>query len=223
MKFVCPLSLNTSQHHSFASLYRYQQTKKYTHTLIYRFLRIRLDYSLSISLFLNKQYSKTMSFGLGRPAATNTADWALDDPSTLWMAASEGHLTVLQDCLRSLQKTPDCADENGYTLLQAAASYGQVAVMEWLLQQPQVQVDAADHDGDTALHHATTVPAAQCLLQRSAALLFQRNRAQQTALEAKQMELQEILDDPDHEDDDEDLVQLKAVVEFLQSASHVAQ
>ena len=165
-----------------------------------------------------------MSFGLGRPHANNnTPDWPLDDPSTLWMAASEGHLTVLQDCLRTVQQTPNCADENGYTLLQAAASYGQVPVMEWLLQQPHVQVDAADHDGDTALHHATTVPAAQLLLQHNTALLFQRNQVQQTALEAKQVELQEILQDPDHEDDDEELIQLKTMVAFLQSASHVAQ
>ncbi|GAX27504.1 uncharacterized protein FisN_23Hh028 [Fistulifera solaris] len=165
-----------------------------------------------------------MSFGLGRPSVNNnTPDWPLDDPSTLWSAASEGYLTILQDCLRTLQQTPDCADENGYTLLQAAASYGQISVMEWLLQQPQVRVDATDHDGDTALHHATTVPAAQILLQKQPALLYQRNQEQQTALEAKQAELQEILDDPDHEDDDEELVQLKAMVEFLQSASHVAQ
>lgn len=183
-----------------------------------------------------------MSFGLGRTTSTSnnnnnnsnnnnnngsnslTANYVMEDPSTVWMAASEGHLSVVQECLRTLQMSPDCADENGYTLLQAAASYGHVHIMEWLLQPPQqVSIVATDHDGDTALHHATTVPAAQYLLQHEPALLFQKNQNQQTALEVKQMELQEILDDPDHEDDDEELIQLKAMVEFLQSVSHVAQ
>ena len=140
------------------------------------------------------------------------------DSSTPWMAASDGDLALLQASLAKLNLTPATAmDENGYTLLQAAASYGQIPTMQWLVVQQQVNVNAVDQEGDSALHYASTVAAAQFLIEIAKIDVHHRNQAGKNALQSKQEELNEMLDDEDNDDQDADFVNLKAVVEYLTS------
>lgn len=142
------------------------------------------------------------------------------DSSTPWMAAADGNIALLQESLTQLQLPVTAADENGYTLLQAAASYGQIELMQWLLSRlprPNEDVNAVDQEGDTALHYATTVEACKLLLAAGIDP-GTRNQAGKTAMEAKQEELQDMMDDDDDFDaDDTDAVALRTCIEFLQN------
>ena len=152
-----------------------------------------------------------MSFGLGRAVPANM------DASTPWMAAADGNLALVQESCRQAQLHPaTAADENGYTLLHAAASYSRIALLEWLVQQPQnANVNAVDAEGDSALHYASTVEAAQFLVQQAHIDVSIRNHAQQTALQSKRAELEEMRQDEDFDEEDEDYGHLQAVVEYL--------
>ena len=170
-----------------------------------------------------------MSFGLGRRTAATIPSAVVVDASTPWLAAADGNLSLLQSSLTQLRLSPaQAADENGYTLLQAAASYSQIAVMEWLVlrQVPNSSsavVNAVDRDGDTALHYASTVEAAKFLVQVAHIDASVRNGAGQTALESKQAELDEMMQDEDNDEDDQDFVNLRSLVEYLKSLSSVPQ
>jgi ankyrin repeat protein len=159
------------------------------------------------------------AFGLGRsPSSSTPADHNQPvDGSTPWIAASDGNLNLLQHALTTLNLTPSVSDENGYTLLQAASSYSRAAVMQWLIQAPQaVNVNAVDTEGDSALHYADKVEAATYLVQSGidTALL---NVAGKTALQSKQEDMDEMMADEDTEDDDVDLLNLRALIEYLTS------
>lgn len=181
-----------------------------------------------------------MSFGLGSAAAAAPTNQQDIDGGTPWVAASDGNLNLLQASLAQLQLPVTAADENGYTLLQAAASYGQISVLRWLLsspapanQQPQAaaagsvvvssMVNAVDGDGDTALHYASTVDAAKLLCEEARIDPTIRNNAGKTALQAKQEELQELMEDEDYEETDEDAVKLRSVITYLSSSESAMQ
>ena len=145
------------------------------------------------------------------------------DASTPWMAAADGNLALLQASLQALQLSPSTAqDEHGYTLLQAAVSYNRANVWTWLASQPGFVVHTADGEGDTALHYAATAEAARFLVQQGIDVQA-RNAEQQTALEKKQQELEELRQDEDFEETDEEYIQLKGVVDYLSSLTHMAQ
>jgi ankyrin repeat protein len=167
-----------------------------------------------------------MSFGRGvgvHPTTTTTTSDEID-ASTPWMAASDGNLDLLQRSLTQLQLPPSVADEHGYTLLHAAASYSQTHIMQWLLlSSVNVNINAVDQEGDTALHYAATVQAATFLLQTGKIDRGVRNAAGKTALEAKQEELEEMIQDEDNDDEDQDFINLLNVVAFLQTTSSLAQ
>lgn len=158
------------------------------------------------------------SFGLGKTPSASSSSILDIDSSTPWMAASEGNLALLQSSLTTLNLPMTAADDNGYTLLHAAASYNQLEIMQFLLTNGSNNVNAADSDGDTALHHAGDVPAIQLLLQHQADVTIV-NAQGKTALQAKQEELEEMMQDEDVEEDDDDMETLKAVVQFLSSLS----
>ena len=138
---------------------------------------------------------------------------------------------MLQSALQTLSLPVTTADENGYTLLMAAASYGQLPVLQWVWQQQQQQqqesdsttsntfVNAVDQDGDSALHYATTVAAAEFLIQQAGIDVMIRNTSSgKTALESKQADLEEMMADEDeYDEDDEETKQLKQVIEYLSS------
>jgi ankyrin repeat protein len=138
------------------------------------------------------------------------------DNSTPWIAASDGNLNLLQHALTTLNLTPSASDENGYTLLQAAASYSRAAVMQWLIQTQAVNVNAVDTEGDSALHYADKVDAATYLVQSGIDIAL-LNAAGKTALQSKQEEIDEMMADEDTEDDDVDLLNLRALIEYLTS------
>ena len=89
--------------------------------------------------------------------------------------------------------------------------------MQWLVHAPQaVNVNAVDTEGDSALHYADKVEAATFLVQSGidTALL---NTAGKTALQSKQEDIDEMMADEDTEDDDADLLNLRALIEYLTS------
>lgn len=154
------------------------------------------------------------SFGLGQApsTATNLPDI---DSSTPWMAVSEGNLSLLQSSLAALSLPTSVADENGYTLLHAAASYNQLEILRFLLNSG-VNINATDNDGDTALHYAGALPSLRLLLEHHADPTIVNSQGK-TALQAKQEELEEMMEDEDIDEDDDDLEALKAVVQHLSS------
>eukprot|EP00980_Cylindrotheca_fusiformis_P028218 scaffold22586_cov138-Cylindrotheca_fusiformis.AAC.38 len=153
------------------------------------------------------------TFGLGKPVRTLPPADQIDS-STPWMAASEGNQPLLQHSLTTLSLPATAADENGYTLLHAAASYNQMEILQFLLSN-NINVNAADNDGDTALHYAGNLATAQFLVQVAKVNPAQVNAQGKTALQAKEEEIHEMMQDEEIEDDDEDLENLKAIVEYL--------
>jgi ankyrin repeat protein len=158
------------------------------------------------------------------PSAAHTRDTnQIIDNSTPWIAASDGNLALLQHALTTLNLPPsEASDENGYTLLQAASSYSRAAVMQWLVQTVAVDVNAVDTEGDTALHYADKVEAATFLLQSGIDVTI-LNVAGKTALQSKQDDMDEMMADEDIEDDDVDLLNLRALIEYLTSLNEMAQ
>jgi ankyrin repeat protein len=161
-----------------------------------------------------------MNFGMGQqqPASSTNNESSIDS-STPWMAASEGNLPLLQESLTKLQLPITAADENGYTLLQAASSYGQIQLIQWLLSnmpQPLTDLNAVDQEGDSALHYASTDEACRVLVTANIDTTI-KNISGKTALEAKQEELQELMDDEDFDDEDLDAAALRACIQYLSS------
>jgi ankyrin repeat protein len=157
------------------------------------------------------------SFGLARTNNHVSPTNQPIDSSTPWMAASEGNLALLQTALTALNLPLSAADENGYTLVHAAASYNKIAVLQHLLASGQVNVHAADNEGDSSLHYAGNVEACKLLVEVGQVNPRQANAAGKTALEAKQEELKEMMEDEGMEDDDEELEMLKGAVAYLSS------
>ena len=157
------------------------------------------------------------SFGLGRQTNTNNNNASTTiEPSTPWMAVSEGNLNLLQSSINSLQLTYNVADENGYTLLHAAASYNQLEIIKFLLGQNS-NINAIDNDGDTALHYSSKVDSAKLLIEIGNIDSNIKNKNGKTALESKQEELNEMMTDDDVEDDDEEIDDLKSLISYLSS------
>ena len=170
------------------------------------------------------------SFGLGRTDATgNAAAAGTNEPmdaSTPWVAAADGNLPLLQAALQALQLPVTAQDENGYTLLQAAVSYNQAHIWNWLATQPHFTVSAVDTEGDSALHYAGTAAAAQFLVEQQPGgmdLTTIRNQENQTALEKKRQELEEMRQDEDFDETDDEYVQLVGMVEYLSNLSTMSQ
>jgi hypothetical protein len=158
------------------------------------------------------QHTTMASFG-GFGQATAEAGSTPVEPSTPWVAASDGNLALVQKSLSALQLQPNAADPNGYTLAHAAAAYNQIHILKWLLSQPGgCKVNAQDSDGDTPLHHVEHLEAAQFLLEQMAANPSVKNGDNKTAMNVKMEEMMEQMVDPDEDVDEE----LKALVEYLQ-------
>jgi hypothetical protein len=168
-----------------------------------------------------------MSFGLGQQLSSslNTQSTVLIDSSTPWVAAADGNLPLLQRSLQVLNLDFHCSDENGYTLLMAAASYSQLPVLKWLLQEAAQTasvdvVNAVDNDGDSALHHSSSAESSKLLIQHGINTSI-RNAAGMTALESKQHELEELMEDEDMDDDDGDVESLRDVIAYLTSLPQI--
>ncbi len=86
----------------------------------------------------------------------------------IWMAAGEGDLDRVKDCVEREGISPTAADEFTYTPLHAAASYGHLDILRYLLSHPSAPSDAVnvtDSDLDTPLFVCETVEAARCLIE----------------------------------------------------------
>ena len=159
-------------------------------------------------------------FGLGSASAA-ASDQPIDN-STPWVAAADGNLALVQSSLTTRNLPAGASDEHGYTLLQAAASYSHMNVLKWLLTQ-DIDVNAVDNEGDTALHYASTAEAARFLIEVAKVDQTIRNQGGRTALQSKREELEEMQLDEDYDEDDQDAVNLRAVIGYLSSLSSVAQ
>jgi uncharacterized protein len=159
------------------------------------------------------------SFGLGNTTSSSspTTQNGVVDPSTPFLAASEGNLALMQSSLQILHQPLTVQDDNHYTLLHAAASYGQLEVVRFLLHQdlPLSFINAPDRDGDTALHYATNMETAKVLVDDGKINTKLSNAAGKTALQAKQEELEELLQDSDQDENDEEVETLKELLEYL--------
>lgn len=158
------------------------------------------------------------TFGLGRSSGSAPAQDEIE-PSTPWIAAADGKLGLLQTSLSSLNLPVSAADENGYTLLQAAASYGQIPVVEWILSQNMVDVNAVDNEGDSAIHYAGSLDALKMLIEVGKASPVLQNKEGKTALQAKQEELNQLMEDDEEDSDSEDIQTLRQQVQYLSNLS----
>lgn len=89
-------------------------------------------------------------------------------PKNIWIAAGEGDLDRVKDCVEREGISPTAADEFTYTPLHAAASYGHLDILRYLLSHPSAPSDAVnvtDSDLDTPLFVCETVEAARCLIE----------------------------------------------------------
>lgn len=162
----------------------------------------------------------------GFSGASQSVGAPLQDDWNPWTAAASGDLDRLQQSLQHLSLTATAADEGqGYTVFQAAASYSHIPIMEWLLtqvsseQERHALVNAVDHDGDSALHYAGTVASSRFLVESARIDVNAKNEAGMTALHAKTWELEETMSEDDFDEDNGDYIDLKAIVEYLQSLS----
>mmetsp|Transcript_24031 Transcript_24031/g.56718 ORF Transcript_24031/g.56718 Transcript_24031/m.56718 type:complete len:175 (-) Transcript_24031:495-1019(-) len=152
------------------------------------------------------------------------------DVATIFSAASEGNLPLLQTAMSKLNFIPTTADENGYTLLHAASSYSQLGILKFLLDNLDrnnpdctIFVNAGDNEGDSALHYAGNVDAARMLIEDGRIDPNRVNSQGKTALQAKKEELEETMQDEDMEDDDEDIEILQKIIAYLSSLSSMPQ
>jgi ankyrin repeat protein len=155
-------------------------------------------------------------FGMGQQQPQQ-GEAVVMDSSTPFIAASDGNIALLQESLANLKLSVTMADENGYTLLQAAASYSQIATMQWILSQfaQPNDVNAVDQEGDSALHYASSAEACKVLISANIDKYI-RNNEGKTALEAKQQELQEMMDDEDEFDEDDlEVIALRECINCL--------
>jgi hypothetical protein len=152
------------------------------------------------------------------------------DVATVFSAASEGNLPLLQSAMARLSFAPTTADDNGYTLLHAASSYNQLGILKFLLDNLDRNnpgfiafVNAGDNDGDTALHYSGTADAARMLIEDGRTDPNKVNSSGKTALQTKKEELEEMMQDEDIEDDDEDIEILQKLIEYLSSLTNLPQ
>lgn len=174
-------------------------------------------------------FGSATSGGAAGDANTGSAmDLSATSP---WMMASDGNLQLLQQSIHASNVPIDIADENGYTLLHAASSYNHIHILQWLipqlLQKQQEQskplINAVDNEGDSALHYAGNKAVAQTLIELGNIDVTIRNANGQTALEAKQEELNEMKNDEDYEEDDIDVIHLNEIIQYLSSLSSLPQ
>lgn len=137
-------------------------------------------------------------------------------PKNIWIAAGEGDLPRVQQCVDVEGISPTAADEFTYTPLHAAASYGHLDILRFLLKHPSAPegaVNTTDEDEDTPLFVCETVDAARCLIEEFGADAKRKNgeglTAAQQALENEHQELAEYIasvtgESLDQQQDDED-------------------
>lgn len=172
------------------------------------------------------------SFGLSSPTQSIglSSNMGPVDVATIFSAASEGNLPLLQSAMAQLNFAPTTADENGYTLLHAASSYSQLGILKFLLDNldrndPDCTafVNVGDNEGDSALHYAGNADAAQMLIEDGRIDPSKVNSQGKTALQAKKEELEETMQDEDIEDGDEDVEIVQKMIEYLSSLSNMPQ
>ncbi|CDW96894.1 hypothetical protein [Sporisorium scitamineum] len=129
---------------------------------------------------------------LDRPAAVTAASTS----KNIWIAAGEGDLERVKECVDREGISPVAADEFTYTPLHAAASYGHLDILRYLLSHPSAPTNAVnttDSDLDTPLFVCETVDSARCLIEEFSADAKHKNAdgltAAQQALENEHEEL----------------------------------
>jgi len=163
------------------------------------------------------------SFGFSCSTINSTGmdESEMVDTTTIFAAASEGNLALLQSSMALLNSPITAADENGYTLLMAASSYNQLGILQFILNNLDRSnincttfINAGDNDGDTALHYAGNADAAKFLVDHFTINTAKINSQGKTALQSKEVELDEMMEDEDG--DDEDIEVAKSLINYLE-------
>lgn len=108
-----------------------------------------------------------------------------------------------------------------YTLLHVASSNRQLGIIAWLLTQVSNSerrkfVNSMDREGDTALHYSGGLESARFLVETAYINVHIQNEVGMTALETKQWELNTTMQEESFSEADQDYVDLKETVEYLQ-------
>ena len=146
------------------------------------------------------------------------ASAAVSAAKNIWVAAGEGDLERVKECVDVEGISPVAADEFTYTPLHAAASYSHLDILRYLLTHPSAPANAVnttDSDLDTPLFVCETVESARCLIEEFSADARHKNSegltAAQQALENEHEDLAryiasvtgESLEQPEDDDDNE--------------------
>ncbi|GAA5829290.1 hypothetical protein JCM11251_004994 [Rhodosporidiobolus azoricus] len=83
--------------------------------------------------------------------------------SNIWLAASEGDLSGVQNYLQS-GISPNALDDNAYSPLHAAASWGHADILRLLVERGG-NINLTDGDGDTPLYVVETVGMAKLVVE----------------------------------------------------------
>ena len=133
---------------------------------------------------------------LDRQTASAPASAAASSSKNIWIAAGEGDLERVKDCVDREGISPTAADEFTYTPLHAAASYGHLDILRYLLSHPTAPANAVnttDSDLDTPLFVCETVESARCLIEEFSADAKHKNADGLTAAQqARENEHEEL-------------------------------
>jgi len=100
---------------------------------------------------------------------------AADGEDNVWVAASDGNITKVQEFIEADPKMLSMGDENGYSPIHAAAAYGHHELLQ-LLVNAGADIHQRDVDGDTPLHHCDNPATAELLLSLGASPLIANNQ-----------------------------------------------
>ncbi len=99
----------------------------------------------------------------------------------IWIAASDGELSVVQQYINSGNFTSNSKDPNGYTPIHAASSYGHLELLRFLISNGG-DINIQDNDGETPLHYAEDVDTVKALIEEFKADYTIKNNEGQTVL-----------------------------------------
>lgn len=119
---------------------------------------------LSFAFLTSTLFTMPVPTNLTREPAAQSTSLA----KNIWIAAGEGDLDRVKECVEQEGVSVTAADAFTYTPLHAAASYGHLDILRYLLSHPSAPsgaVNTTDSDGDTPLFVCESVEAAKCLVE----------------------------------------------------------